>query len=226
MKTLSELDALWAERHRDGEPAAFEIELQLWLDQSPRDANLLWRAARAHHFRAMQAEENGDSGAAVSFFEMGRAAAQTALRAEPENVGALFWAAACGLEAARERSPLATLWILPTARRRLEKAAELDAAFHYAGPLRVLGRIAHKTPPLLGGDIDEALYLYERALKLAPSHPTTLLYRAEALVDARRLAEARATLEEILAALTFPDWVWEQERDRRRAHALLARLPN
>lgn len=226
MKTLPELDTLWAERHRAGGLAAFETELQLWLDRSPRDAHLLWRAARAHHFRAMQAGENGDSRTVLKFFEKGRLAAQKALRAEPENVGALFWVASCGLEAARERSPLATLWILPTARRRLEKAAELDAAFHYAGPLRVLGRIAHKTPPLLGGDIDEALYLYERALKLAPSHPTTSLYRAEALVDARRPADARVVLEKILAAPTLSDWVWEQERDRRRAHALRACLPN
>lgn len=224
MSEARHLDALWAQRHTATALADFESALVAALASDSQRTALLWRFARAKHFYAMQADEKNHPSAAARLFSEGATLAERALKTAPRNATTLFWAASCGLEAARARGVLTALRALPTARRRLECAAELDETFHYAGPLRVLGRLAHRTPSWLGGDLNEALVLYERALKHAPGHPTTLLYLAEALLDASRREEARKPLEEIVAAPQFPDWQWEQERDRRQARSLLATL--
>lgn len=63
----------------------------------------------------------------------------------------------------------------------------LPTTTHFAGPLRVWGKLMHQKPLLLGGSIDRALDIYRRALQIAPHNSTTLLYYAESLIaDQRR----------------------------------------
>jgi len=226
MRTFTEFDSLWAERHVAAQLDHFGHELRAALAAAPAECELQWRNARLNHFRAMKEAEAGDANLAAALFRDAKTSAEKALKSEPENVAALMWAGACGLEAARTHGPLRMALTLPASRQRLKKAAEISPAFHYAGPLRVLGRIAHLTPGFLGGNTAKSLDYYKRALKLAPQHPTTMLYVAEALISAGRFLEARKTLTHVLEAAAYPDWIWEQERYRRSARSLLHQVPD
>lgn len=228
MSTPAELayfDELWNARHEDVSRAQLEKELAFESANpvASADVGKLWRAARLQHFLAMQAQENADSAAALRHFSAGENAAQAAMNADMDDeIGPLFWRAVCRLEAARLRGKVAMLRVLAGCERDLQRAEVIDANFHFAGALRVLGRITHQKPLILGGDLDQAMALLKSALKLFPDNSTTQLYYAEVLLADKQRNKARRVLHEIVGAPPDPTWRWEQERDRSRARSLLA----
>lgn len=211
--TLAQFDALYAHRHQ---PEALR-ECAAILDHLPEEWQWLWRGARLSHFQAMQASETGDERAARAAFERGAELARRAEASEGESAPPLFWRATCELEAARRGGALSLARVVSGAQKRLERAAFLDEAHHEAGPLRVLGRLIHLRPLVLGGSLDRALSFYGRALQIAPTNPTTQLYRADALLADNQPVEARRALEKLLNEPTSPDWQWEAQRDRALA---------
>jgi len=182
--------------------------------------SIRWRLARWHHFAAMRHEEQNDRKAAHREFVLGRQQAARAIFLV-DDVAAHFWLGVCLLEAARTQNPFAALLVLEHAQRRLQLALQRDPAFHHAGTLRVLGRMAHRTPPLFGGRKTRALDFYRRALEIAPDNSTTQLYLAELLMSMKKTEEAKRTLRRIVSQPRDDDWVWEQNRDREKARALL-----
>ncbi|HVF84565.1 MAG TPA: TRAP transporter TatT component family protein, partial [Abditibacteriaceae bacterium] len=138
-----------------------------------------------------------------------------------DDVAGHFWLGVGLLEAARTQNTYAALLVLEGARLHLQLALERDPAFHHAGSWRVLGRMAHRTPPLFGGRKQRALDFYRRALEIAPDNSTTQLYLAELLFSIKRTKEAQKLLGRILSQPRDEDWLWEQGRDQEKARALL-----
>lgn len=217
--TIAQFDELYTNRHQSDTLARCVSEIQTALAES-ETFDWQWRAARLEHFRAMQAEATGQSEAARTHFHAGAGHATGAERAEGARVEGAFWRATCELEAARAEGTFAVARILGGAQKRLERACALDETFHYAGPLRVLGRLVQLKPLILGGNLDRALAFYDRALQIAPHHSTTLLYKADALLRDRQPAVARQTLQALLQAPSR-GWVWECERDQNIAREWL-----
>ncbi|MBW3638195.1 MAG: TRAP transporter TatT component family protein, partial [Armatimonadetes bacterium] len=123
-----------------------------------------WRLARAYHFAAMQRLESGEGEAAKIAFARGYEGAKWANSLEPKRVEGQFWMAVCGIERARLCGKLSTILAIGGAKRRLQIALKLDEAFHFAGSHRVLGRIFHLTPRVLGGNDEKAERHFRRAL--------------------------------------------------------------
>ena len=217
--TFAEFDALYANRHLPENLS--RLEGALTDNPQSDDYGWLWRAARLDHFRAMQAlDEN--PGAARALFSQGAERAQGAQALQGDRVEAAFWAPTCALEAARLSGTFAAATALGRAQKQLNRAAQIDETFHCAGPLRVLGRVTHLKPLLLGGSLDRALAFFERALQIAPDNSTTLLYYADALIADNQPAKARRVLKQIIAAPALESWVWESERDRELARTMMA----
>lgn len=215
------LDALWRNRHCSED----RRDLTRLLDAYSRESDDLelryeidWRRSRLWHFVAMQHLENGERRLARAEFERGTDVAQWTV--PYEGAPGRFWWAVNFLEAGRIGGKWATYWALRGAKPQVETAAQLDEAFHFAGPLRVLGRIAHLAPTRIGGGKEAARGYYERALEIA-DNSTTRLYYAELLRDLGDEGATKAQLEALLAAPVDEDWVWEQERDRVKAEQLL-----
>jgi tetratricopeptide (TPR) repeat protein len=224
----STLDELWSQRHDPAQLSALEKALDQSLTESGAAAEygLLWRYARLAHFRAMQADANATKGEAYHHFARGAQRARQAVRLQWYGVEGNFWYGVNLIEAAR-RHPLEMLYCCPAWRAlsiatwHIERAASIDETYHFAGPLRVWGRLTHLRPLLLGGSVERAIVLYRRALQIAPDNSTTLLYYAEALLADKQQRAAREVLKRIIEASDDPDWRWEQERDRGLAQALL-----
>lgn len=216
---FAEFDALYANRHL---PVNLRIlQDASWSHAKANDYGWLWRAARLDHFCAMQVHETDIAGARA-LFAQGAGRSHAAAQLEGDRVEAAFWSATCALEAARLSGKLAAAAALGRAQKQLNRAAQIDETYHFAGPLRVLGRVTHLKPLILGGNLDYALAFFERALQIAPDNSTTLLYYADALIADNQPAKARSTLKQILAAPPLENWIWESERDRDLARVMMA----
>lgn len=217
------LDELWKSRHK----AENFADLGRLLDSHARETQELdaryeldWRRARCCHFTAMQC--GADKKGARAHFERGADLAQWTLNDQPHRVEGHFWWAVNFLEAGQRGGRWPAYWALRGAKPHLETAARLDETFHFAGPLRVLGRIAHLAPPRLGGGLAAGQDYFERALAIG-DNSTTRLYFGELLAASGDELGAKAQFEAILEAPEDDDWIWEGARDRVLARAHLNR---
>jgi tetratricopeptide (TPR) repeat protein len=212
-------DALYAARDSiENVRASLEV-----LEQAaaPHDYEVAWRRARALFFLGQEAQRKRD---ARRYHAQGAQASEHAVSLEPERVEGHFWLGVNLALQARLENPLSALRRALSARRELERAARIDPTHHAAGPLRVLGRLQHKLPRLMGGGMKRARANFERAIEIAPANTVTRLYFAEMLLEIEAETEARTQLEATLQAPHDPAWAFEIKRDQRLAREMLKEI--
>jgi hypothetical protein len=209
-------DALYDMRGHPGNVRASVKLLEEAEDAEEYEA--AWRLGRALFFLGQEAQSEDETRRShlrgIRFSK--RAARLQALRVEGH-----FWLGVNQALLAQTENPLNALRHALSARRSLLRAVELDPAYHAAGPLRVLARLQHNLPRLLGGGTSRARANFERAIGLAPANTVTRLYFAEMLFETGDKESARAQLETLLNAPLNPHWAYESERDRKIAHKML-----
>jgi tetratricopeptide (TPR) repeat protein len=216
---IERADALYAGRERiENVRACVE---QLESVGAAADFEISWRRARAIFFLG-QEEERRD--AARSLHARGVRAAERAVRLEAGRVEGHFWLGVNLALQAEAANPLTALRLAWRARRSLERAVRINPAYHAAGPLRVLARLEHRLPRMVGGGHARAQAHFARAIKIAPRNTVTRLYFAELLLDARDMLSAQRELETLLGAPLVPGWEFETTRDRTLARELLERM--
>lgn len=207
-------DALYDERGQAGNVRA-SVSL---LEEAAGEYEAAWRMGRALFFLGQEAREKEE---ARAYHTRGVLISERAARLAPRRVEGHFWLGVNLALLAQTEKALKALGHALRARRSLARAARLDAAYHAAGPLRVLARLQHKLPRLLGGGTERARANFERAVKLAPANTVTRLYFAEMLLEMGDAARARIELETLLNAPHEASWAFESERDRKLALKLL-----
>ena len=180
-----------------------------------------WRLARALFFLGQEAAEPAGKS---QLHAAGVGAGERAVALNPERVEGHFWVGINLALFAESHSSLRALRALSWARSELRMAAKMNEAYHDAGPLRVLGRLAHKAPRLLGGSLRKSEKYYNRALEIAPANTVTLRYAAELAMARKQTPRAERLLERLLSLPDDPDWEYESRRDRELARELLKRM--
>lgn len=215
-ETIARADALYDERSVLENVRASVRDLEEAATAGEYEA--AWRLGRALFFLGQEAQSRAEThrqhARAVTF-------CQQAVRLRPRGVEGHFWLGVNLALRASVEGPFKRLRSALSAKRALLRAVRLDAAYHGAGPLRVLARLKHKLPRVLGGRKDRARADYERALQLAPANTVTRLYFAELLLETGETARARLELETLLNAPHDPRWAFEAARDRELARQLL-----
>jgi hypothetical protein len=135
-----------------------------------------------------------------------------------------FWLGVNLALMAQSKNKCMALFLVWLAKRSLRRAVRLDPGYNAAGPFRVLARLQHKLPRVLGGGHYRARSTFEKALQLAPDNTVTRIYYAELLLEVGDEAEARKHLEAIMHAKPDPAWYFETRRDRMSAKEKLAMI--
>lgn len=217
-KSSEEIRAL-ADKLYDGREQLDSVRRSLeLLAEAADDYGALWRTARARFFLGQEAR---DKGKARSHHLAGVDAGRRAVRASRAGVEGHFWLGVNMALLAQLERPLGALRLALEARRELKHAVQLDAAYHGAGPLRVLARLESRLPRLLGGGRKLARAHFEEAIRLAPSNTVTRIYFAELLMECGESERARAELEALLSFPFDPAWAFEIKRDRKRAEEIM-----
>lgn len=215
-RILEQADRLYADRC-DNATVRQSVELLLSTAES---FETCWRLGRAFFFLGQDAP----AAEKRTLHAAGVKAAQLALTHQPERVEGHFWLGVNLALLAQLEPPMKAARHALQAKRALRRAIGIDAAYHSAGPLRVLARLQHKLPRLLGGGLARARANFERAISLAPANTVTRIYFAELLLETGAVERARAELQLILSAPFDPEWAFEIKRDQRLAVELIKKL--
>ena len=180
-----------------------------------------WRLARALFFLGQQA---GSRESARQLYSAGIGAGEHAVALNPERVEGHFWVGVnLSLFSGINRG-IGGVRAMRWARSELKLAVVINERYHDAGPLRVLGRLEHKAPRILGGNLKRSRELFDRALAIAPRNSVTLTYAAELAIEMGNRDIAVSLLEQIIESPLDAEWEFENKRDREIARSLLDQL--
>jgi tetratricopeptide (TPR) repeat protein len=180
-----------------------------------------WRLARALFFLGQESKTTADK---RQLYAAGIGAGERAVALNDERVEGHFWAGVNLALFAESNGGLRGARAVRWARRELRLAAKINEKYHDAGPLRVLARLDHKAPLLLGGNRRRSRELFERAIEIAPANSVTLVYAAECFIDAGERQRAKQFLEKVISSAIDSEWEFENSRDKQLAKTLLEGL--
>lgn len=180
---------------------------------------------RAYYFKGMFTglEEEGQK----EVYDKGRDLGQKMTKKYPDSVPIKFWYAANLGRWAKVFGFVnaATNGIAGDVRRLSKQIIKMDPSYQGGGGYRILAQVNFYSPtiPLLMGwpSDKKALDLIEKALKIAPDHPTNRMLYAQLLLEFDRDEQAKKELQGILDLEPRPDYLIEDRYVQYRSRQLL-----
>lgn len=219
---LQQIDVL--HRSRD-DRSSFALEQRLVdevVARAPRDAEVLWRAARCSFW--ISDDPGLDTAHRSAAGKAGWELAERAMAARPHHVAGPYWAAvnigsyALGLGIVKALS----IGLEGKFRSRLEEAEQLDRGYERGAIDVAWGRFFQKLP-WPKRDLRKAAEHYGNAIKAFPGNLRARVYLASLYLEDDKFSETKRLLDEVLAAPLG----WDPPEDRRAkalATGLLADL--
>ena len=180
---------------------------------------------RAYYFKGMFTGLAED--AQKEIYDKGRDLGEKMAKKYPDSVPIKFWYAANLGRWAKVFGFVnaATNGIAGKVRQLAKQIIKLDPAYQGGGGYRILAQVNFYSPniPLLMGwpSDKKALNLIEKALEIAPDHPTNRMLYAQLLLDFDRDEEAKKELQGILDLKPRPDYLIEDRYVQHRSRQLL-----
>lgn len=200
---------------------AFQQALE--QDANPEEAATY--LLRSYYFKGMFTGLSEEQQQTV--YEQGRKLGEKMMDRYPKSVPIKFWYGANTGRWADVHGFLeaATSGIAPKLRRICKEIIELDPKYQGGGGYRILAQVhfhSPRIPLLLGWPSDEkALELIEKAMDIAPEHPTNRLLYAQVLLEFDRNEEAKKQLKYIQNMKPRPSHVVEDQYVKYRGRQLL-----
>lgn len=209
---VKSLDAVWNVRH---EMHAKIVDFLKRKPALPDDFEVLWRVSRLSYYGGFFALPQGaTSEEKMNVFQVGVDAGDKARRMAAGRVEGHYWYAVTIGGWGIAKGILNALSSAKPMREALTEAIKIDPKYHYAGPLRVRGRLYNKLPGIVSfGDNKLALEDLKKAVSLAPESKLNHIYLAEVQSKLNSKTEALKTLE---FAKTLPDVVGVSEESAYR----------
>ena len=216
----SDPDVLYAKRE---DPASARQSAAIWaerLQRNPKDFESAWKLARARYWLG----GHGPDAERRTALETGITAGRAAVALQPNRPEGHFWIAANMGALAESFGLRQGLKYRGAIKDELLTVLRLDPAFQQGSADRALGRWYSKVPGLFGGSDKKSEEHLRKSLTYNPNSPASLFFLAEILIDLKRKPEARAALENVIAAPLDPGWAPEDRDFKLQAQRLLAQI--
>jgi tetratricopeptide (TPR) repeat protein len=210
-------DTLYRERE---DMAKAQRAAGIWssrLAANPRDFESAWKLARVEYWVGTQ----GPMAERRAALERGTDAGKVASTIQPMRPEGFFWMAATMGALAESYGVRQGIKYRGPIKDALEKVLMIDPGFQKGSADRALGRWYFKVPGLFGGSKTKSVEYLKKSLTYDPNSAASLYFLAETLLDMKRTAEARETLQKVIDAPIDPDWAPEDRDFKRKAQALL-----
>lgn len=201
--TVKSLDLAWSVRHELHDKILAFMRKKPTL---PDNFEVLWRMARLSYYSGFFGmPKDASSEDKMLVFQVGTEAGERARRLEAKRVEGHYWYAVTLGGWGIAKGVLNALSSAGPMRDALSEAIKIDAKYHFAGPLRVRGRLYYKLPGIISfGDNQKAAEDLKKAISLAPDIKLNHIYMAEVQSKVQTKADALKTLD---YAKTLPDIV-------------------
>lgn len=209
---VKSLDAAWNVRH---EMHPKIVEFLKKKPALPDDYEVLWRLSRLSYYGGFFALPSGSASAEkMEIFQVGSEAGDKARKLAAARVEGHYWYAVTLGGWGIAKGILNALSSAKPMRDALSEAIKIDPKYHFAGPLRVRGRLYNKLPGVVSiGDNKLAMEDLKKAVSLAPESKLNHIYLSEVQSKLQSKADALKTLE---FAKTLPDVVGVAEESAYR----------
>src|SRR4030095_15954590 len=164
-----------------------------------------WKLARAAFFVGDHTKDDDESD---DMFRQGIEAGKAAVKLEPDKPDRHFWLGA-NYGGSASKSTLASLSSVQDIRSEMEAVIKIDESYQGGSAYLGLGRLYLQAPRVLGGDTKKAIEYLEKGVRLGPKNSLMRYHLAEAYEAARRNAEARKQLEDLMSITPDPKYAAE-----------------
>jgi tetratricopeptide (TPR) repeat protein len=201
--TVKALDLAWSVRHELHDKILEFMRKKVVL---PDNFEVLWRMARLSYYSGFFGmPKDASSEDKMLVFQVGTEAGERARRLDASRVEGHYWYAVTLGGWGIAKGVLNALSSAGPMRDALSEAIKIDSKYHFAGPLRVRGRLYYKLPGIISfGDNQKAAEDLKKAISLAPDIKLNHIYMAEVQSKLQSKADALKTLD---YAKTLPDIV-------------------
>jgi hypothetical protein len=148
-------------------------------------------------------------------------AAKKALAVNPKSAQAHYWLAVVQYEQTRKKTATRFFQALSEIKSHLRQAKAADEKIYDGGPDRMLGHIASNSPIV---KLKAATEHLEAALAISPDYHENLIAYATVISQRKRIRDARAALNKLLALHAAPGAENELRVSKLKAKQLLESL--
>jgi len=196
---------------------------EIWARRlaTSKDYEAAWKLARAcYYLGTIGPKEEQDYQ-----LDRGVTAGQQAAVLDPKTPEGHFWYAANMGEKAQRGGLFTGLKFKSSIKTELETVIAIHAGWLEGSAESALGEWYLKVPGFAGGDHDKGIALLRKALTYNPESSHARFSLAEALGDdSKTRAEAKALLQQVIAAPVDPDWSAEDLNFKQKSRDLLDKL--
>ena len=194
MSKLDEAEILLENREED-HPANLERARDLFIEGKDEDEPASWTGLAETYFWLGEYASSND--VKETNHSKGVEAGKKAVTLASSWVDAHLWYAANMGSHGVVRGIMSSLFYLKDLERHGKLAMEIDEAYFYGAPLRLMGRFYHQCPgwPIGAGDIKKSITLLEKAVETGPDFILNHVYLAEAYMAKKRKSDAQKVLE-------------------------------
>jgi tetratricopeptide (TPR) repeat protein len=189
----------------------------------PGSYELLWRLSRNYYMKGMLVVDVTEKRRS---FRQGISLGKKAIKIDDLRVDGFYW---LGVNVAKLADVLGVPWglaLMKSIKKILTDVIKRDDRYSGGGAYRVLGRMKSRIPGIVGGSWEESISLLNKALSIAPDHPDTLLFIAEALMEQKKYEEAMKHINTLMEMDPPILWKYEVQHNRKIAEELLVKLDN
>ena len=219
---IAQGDALYVNRadYATAKEARRKYEEALAAGEDPYEAN--WKLSRICYWIG---DHTGAKDLKKTILLAGVEYAKKAIEINPEKPDGHFWLGVNYGVYGEAKGVLKSLALVKPIKAAMNRVLELDPAYDRGGADRVLGRVYHELPGFAGGSEKTSLVHLLKAVEYGPRVGLNLLYLADTYTSLDRIADARKTLESILALEPLPDLIPETAEEQQQARERLAKKP-
>lgn len=179
---------------------------------------LEWKITRVFWVLAKRATNEKER---MKYYKEGIKFGELAVEKDKNNSNAHLWYSLIVGTSAMEQGLVNTIYNLDRIKKGFEMAVELDDTNSnaYGG----LAGWYYYIPAFLGGDKTKAYELIDKAINVEPNYTATRMLKADFLIDEKKYAQARETLEKVLQ-IESPAVVGDGIEDKEKAKTMLKDL--
>jgi tetratricopeptide (TPR) repeat protein len=180
-----------------------------------------WKMSRACYWLGVHTEGDDEK---LAIYKKGIDVAKRAISLDPKSVESHFWLGVSYGKYGETKGVTNSVALIDPIKKEMQTVIELDEKFEGGGPHRVLGRLYHKVPGVLGGSTEKAIEHLEKAVAIDKSRLLNHLFLAEVYIAEKKVKKAKEHLQFIVDAPVEPDRAPENAEEKAQAKELLKGL--